>query len=138
MPCNDTLRIEICQELDQLSEYECHPDWGKGGTAQSKCTCVQVLRDPCIRMVTANWLTYSFKCPKEVEDNKMIMWYQFASISRMPNPNNPYSYVIPFSNVADHPDEQLVELTAEHYEELNTKFFCTSAIMAFMQHGRPY
>lgn len=30
------------------------------------------------------------------------------------------------------------ELTAEHYEELNTKFFCTSAVMAFMQCGRLY
>jgi hypothetical protein len=133
LPCDDELCIMIDKELEDLLEPSCHPAWSKSKSAASKCSCLNVFRDPDICMVCANWFVYSFKREKEREDQEMITWYRYANKQR--GYNNDLGYLIPCSTDRG---QSSINLSEAQYQVLNTHSICGNGVIGVMQRGKDY
>ncbi len=73
MPSDDDLRMELMEYLEEISQPKFHQDYlsyNKG--RMTKCNCLHVFRDPTIHLVCANWLQWSMKRHKSLEDQDAI------------------------------------------------------------------
>jgi hypothetical protein len=125
MPSDEDLRLEIYHELEELAKPDVHRNCLSGAKGNHT-----------LRLVCANWVLASFKCPKEEEDREVISWVRYAS--RETNERNANHYIIPFLNVYHGTNDLLTTLRPGHNDILRKHSLCSNGIAMFIQRGAIY
>jgi len=136
MPSDDDLRVELTEYLEELSQPEFHQDYlsyNKG--RMTKCSCLHIFRDPNIRLVCANWLQWSMKRHKALEDQDAIQWVRYTSVLLR---GRSKAYLIPYLNVYPGTNNELTELTSEQHALINHTLLCQNGIALVIQRKTDY
>ncbi|KAL3791726.1 hypothetical protein HJC23_007493 [Cyclotella cryptica] len=136
MPSDNDLRVELTEYLEELSQPEFYQDYlsyNKGH--MTKCSCLHIFRDPNICLVCANWLQWSMKRYKALEDQDAIQWVWYTSVLLR---GRSKAYLIPYLNVYPGTNNKLTELTLEQHALINHTLLCQNGIVLVIQRKTDY